>query len=540
MLLEKIHNLFLKYEKFWPIFLIFLFSILFFLTRLPGLKNDVINPDGSLWHYRSEQFVVGIKNKQFEKTYQHYQPGVTLMWITGPAVEIYKKVTGINSYDISNFQNFDVVSKVSLIAVQYFLSILIIFFLAKIIGFYAGFFTVSLFTFEPFFLGNSRLYHMDVLLTLLLFLTVVISFLNIKKTDTWKSVLIGFLIALSFLTKSISVGALFFVLFYSVTYFIYSKQKEKIFPVVIPIIVSFVFFTFLLFPALWVKPWYYLSDMFSEVLRVGVRKGHDQIIFGKPTTDAGFIFYPLVTLMKVSPLLLIGIFSCVYYFIKFVKSIVKTFKYSGGVFFVFTLYLAIFYFGYILGMSLPAKKVDRYILVMYPLFSYCAVIGFQRIFQNLKNLSKRYLLLSLLIFLVIVFWLIPLFKLYPWYFTYTSPVFGSSNNANSIIAQKPYGVGIVDLTNTIVSRYSDKSTGVWPNLGFYDTQPIKTIYPNSKVFDVRVYGPGKYDLVVLGINEKMPEKILKSTEYRFEKDYSMWINGLEYWTIYVRKDLPRN
>jgi cbb3-type cytochrome oxidase subunit 3 len=538
MLLEKIRKLFLKYEKFWPIFLISLFSILFFLTRLPGLKNDVINPDGSLWHYRSEQFIVGIKNKQFEKTYQHYQPGVTLMWITGPAVEIYKRVTGITAYDVGNFQSFDLISKIAIVSVQYILSVFIIFILAKIVGFYISFFTISLFSFEPFFLANSRLYHMDVLLTLLLFVTLVLSFLNMKKPRIWKSAVIGFFLALSFLAKSISIGALFFILFYSVTYFIYSKQKEKIFPVAVPLLVSFVFFTFLLFPALWVRPWYYLSDMFSEVLRVGVRKGHDQIMFGVPTTNAGLLFYPLVSLMKVSPLLLIGIFSCLYYFVKFTKSIVKTFKDTGGVFFVFTLYLAIFYVGYILGMSFPAKKVDRYILVMYPLFSYCAVIGYQRIFQNLKSLSKRYLFLALFIFLISVFWVRPLINLYPWYFTYTSPIFGSSVNANGVIAQKPYGVGIVDLKETIVSRYSDKLTGEWPDLGFYDTQPIKTIYPNSKVFDVRVYGPSNYDLVILGINEEMPEKILKSTDYKFEKDYSMWINDLEYWTIYIRKDLP--
>ncbi|HQG78710.1 MAG TPA: hypothetical protein PK564_00005, partial [bacterium] len=85
----------LKNKKYLPFFLLLIFSVLFFATRLPGLKDDVINPDGAAWHYRSEQFIVGIKNKQFEKTYQHYHPGVTLMWIAGTAVEVYKKVSGV-------------------------------------------------------------------------------------------------------------------------------------------------------------------------------------------------------------------------------------------------------------------------------------------------------------------------------------------------------------------------------------------------------------------------------------------------------------
>jgi hypothetical protein len=48
-----------------------LFVVSFALTRLPALGIDVINPDGVNWHYRSEQFVVGLKTGALEKTYQH-------------------------------------------------------------------------------------------------------------------------------------------------------------------------------------------------------------------------------------------------------------------------------------------------------------------------------------------------------------------------------------------------------------------------------------------------------------------------------------
>ena len=65
---------------------------------------------------------------------------------------------------------------------------------------------------------------------------------------------------------------------------------------------------------------------------------------------------------------------------------------------------------------------------------------------------------------------------------------------------------------------------------------MKAIYPNSKVFDVRNYGPSSYNLLVLGINEDMPKKALESEKYYFRKDYSLWINGLEYWRIYIRED----
>jgi len=537
MLLEKIRKFFPKYKKYLPIFLILLFSVLFFSTRLLRLKNDIINPDGSLWHYRSEQFIVGIKNKQFEKTYQHYQPGVTLMWVTGSAVEIYKQITGITSYDVSNFQTFDLVSKVTLVAVQFLLSVFLIFLLSKVVGFYKSFFVVSFFTFEPFFLANSRLYHMDVLLTLLLMISITLAFINLKKPEVWRSVLIGFFLSLSFLTKSISIGALIFVIFYTVVYFFYTKQKEKIFPVAGTVIISFAVFTFALFPALWVRPAYYLKDMFSEVSRVGIRKGHDQIVFGKPTNNAGLPFYPLVTLMKVSPFLLIGVLSCAYHYIKSTLNVKKSLTNRKNLLFVFSTYLLIFFLGYMIGISLPSKKIDRYILVVFPFLSYCAVVGYQRIFQNLKSSLEKTIFAILFTLSILSFLVRPVVRLFPWYFTYTSPLFGSAENANKIIGQKPFGVGIPDLKDIIVDRYS-KKYGEAPKLGFYDTQPMKSIYPNSRVFDVRVYGPSNYDLLILAVNEEMPEKVLDAKDFEFEKDYSLWINGLEYWRIYVRKSLP--
>ena len=540
MLSTRIRSIFLKNKNTLPILLIFLFSVFFFLTRLPGLANDVINPDGVLWHYRSEQFVVGIKNKQFEKTYQHYQPGVTLMWITGPAVEIYKKFTGILSYDIDNFIDFDLVSKISIIAVQFVLSVTIILLLAKIIGFYQSLITVTLFTFEPFFVANSRLYHMDILLTLLLTVSVILGFLNMKEPRLWKSIVLGVLLGFSFLTKSISIGAVFFVLIYSLLFFIHNKQEEKIIPILGSILISFILSIFIFFPALWVRPVYYLSDIFSEVIRVGIRKGHNQIIFGDPTSRAGFIFYPLVTLMKISPFMLLGFLFCLNYSVAFFRNVFKTFKKGYHAIFTFTIYFAIFSLGYIFAMSLPAKKVDRYILVIYPFLAYIAYIGYQRVFQNIKINSKKTIFISVLVIMSVLFWIFPLFKLYPWYFTYTSPIFGSPEKANMIVAQKPYGVGTALLKDTILMHCARDNECDLPRLGFYDTQPMKAVYPNSKVFDVRVYGPSTYDILILGINEEMPEKILNNREYLFKKDHSIWINGLEYWRIYNKITLGQN
>ncbi|MFH1898942.1 MAG: glycosyltransferase family 39 protein [Patescibacteria group bacterium] len=532
MLLEKTRRLleFLfsaERNKQVRIFLIVLFSLLFFVTRLPGLKTDVISPDAVNWHYRSEQFVVGLKYQQFDKTYQHYHPGVILMWVTGIPIELYKQITNDTVYNNSNFETFDLIAKTSLVLVQFVLLILILCILPKIIGFYKTFLTVVFFTFEPFFVGNSRLYHLDVLTTLLLLLSLIFAFLGLKKEKIVYQILAGFFLALSFLTKSVSVGAVLFVLFYAISYFIFSKQPKRIFKYCMVTFLSFVFFTFLLFPALWVKPVYYLSFIFSESIRVGVRKGHSQILLGEVTKDPGFWFYPLVILVKASPFLIIGFIAGLITSLKKVGEILKDTK---SKFLNFGLYLAVFNLGYVAAMIYPAKKIDRYMIVIYPFMALLAVIGYSRILSLCRTKRTKILFWLSISAFSVVFWIYPLIKLYPYYFAYTSPLVGSSENANRIVVQKAFGVGIHELRDFILKRY-----GGQPKLGFYDVKPMGAIYPHSRIFYVKTYGPSNYDLLVLPMNEDMPSNVLNDKNYYVEKDSSLIINGLEYWRIYVTK-----
>ena len=87
------------FQKYLNNYLLILFVLLFGFSRFIRLNNDTINPDGVNWHYRSQQFINGIKYFQFEKTYQHYHPGVTLMWVTGIPVEVTKIVSGQKTYN---------------------------------------------------------------------------------------------------------------------------------------------------------------------------------------------------------------------------------------------------------------------------------------------------------------------------------------------------------------------------------------------------------------------------------------------------------
>ena len=83
-----------------------------------------------------------------------------------------------------------------------------------------------------------------------------------------------------------------------------------------------------------------------------------------------------------------------------------------------------------------------------------------------------------------------------------------------------------------------KKYGYYPTLGFIDVKPMEAIYKASRVFDIRVYGTKNYDLLVLGVNEEIPQKVLDSN-YSWNLNHVMYINGLEYWKVYVKEAKSR-
>lgn len=512
--------------------LIFVFIGLFLLTRLPMLGYEAINPDAVNWHLRSEQFVNGLKYMQLEKTYQHYHPGVTLMWIIGPTVEILRQFFPIHRvYNHDNFIVFHIFSKFSLISIQLILSVLAIWFLTNATRLRTGLIVVSLFTFETFFIGNSRLLHLDILLSLFIFLALVSFFAGIKQNSSWFIAFAGAFTALAFLTKSIAVGLFLYLLVFG-AYFLYKRSGLK---VAISLGAIFLFSTiavlFLAFPALWKDFGAVMLDILNEAERVGVRKGHGQLFFGEYTRDPGLFFYPLVIAIKTTPFLLFGVIA---YLIHVARNFLNKEKLisqakslvSGDKGLV--LFMTIFYVGYFLVMLFPSKKLDRYMLPLFPYFAMLTYVGYKHF---LKDFGKVAQILVLVLFLGT--YVLPIITKHPFHFTYTSPLFVNAQNADKIIAQKPFGVGIYQLKTKIIYDF-----GHYLPVGFYDVKPMSMIYKNSRVHDVRVSGTSSYDVLVLASDEEMPDEIINS-EWDFEYHDSVWINGLEYWRIYAKTNAEK-
>jgi hypothetical protein len=525
--------------------LLALFLLFYFVLHIPGLPTDEINPDGVNWHYRSQQFFVGLKSipsggAQIDKTYPHYHPGVTLAWIAGTGIELVKQLYPEQSvYNNLNFFTYHLVAKLFVISANAVLAVFIIYLLGQLIGFLKAFLVVGLLFLEPFFLGNSRLLHMDILLTLFLFAALLLTYLAVTRFRWYLISAAGIFMGLAFLTKSVSIGGLLFALFVGGFLVLYKHGFRKFVIYKSILIVSFFVTVVVLFPALWAAPIETLVDIFKEGERVGVRKGHEQIFFGVLTNDPGMWFYPIVLLLKMSPFAVVGVVF--YSFDKFFRPqfLANAARYlrniAERIYSSPILFLAIFYIGYFLVMTYPTKKLDRYMLPVFPFLVLIAVLGYFNAYERVKNTFNHNLYLLAVSVMFFFFLIQPLFALYPYYFTYTSPIFGTPANANTIVGQKPFGIGIPAVRNHIFENYSE-AFGDYPRVGFYDTKPMGAIYMNSRLFDIRISGAGNYDLVVLAINEELPEQLTAHEEFIFEKDSSIFINGLEYWRVYVKRE----
>ena len=107
----------------------FVFVAVYLILHIPYIGINELNPDAVNWHKRSEQFVLGLKSGDLSLTYQHYHPGVTLMWIAGVPVELLKQFTSVGTvYTSDTYVLFHTVAKLSLVSVNLILALLTIFF----------------------------------------------------------------------------------------------------------------------------------------------------------------------------------------------------------------------------------------------------------------------------------------------------------------------------------------------------------------------------------------------------------------------------
>lgn len=496
----------LKYE-----FLVILF---FVLSRIPSLGYEIFNTDVWKWKARIFNFGSGVFNLDFANTLQRYHPGVTLMWLGTIAVKLnsfyYKVILGLTPPDndittvftLHFTQKFVIVIAIAVVLASVFYALRNLFSLKYALVF------ITILTFEPFYIALTRVVHLEGLLSTFMLASYVWFYYFLHKQDpfnfefTKKTHLFisAFFAACAILTKTSSLFILGFIpLITFINFFLASDSILRSFKLSVKIslywllVVVLVFF--ILWPALWVDPIGVLMKLGEGIFDTGVVEGHEQFFFGMYVQDPGTIFYPIVFLFRSSPILLIGVFGSVLLgpdkFISSVSAIKnssnKNSLTSSSVVWEnplhrrFFLYTLLFTLLYALEMTIPTKKLDRYLLPSIVFSTLLAASFYMWVFSRL-NLAfyKKYLFLLFILIICTI-------RVHPDYFSYYNPLFGGLKTGIKVIEPK-WLIG----KNQIVAYFKSLlESGAYSS--FAEGEAFDTLFANGDLENRLVIGfPEKY------------------------------------------------
>ncbi len=361
--------------------------LLFFTVRFAGLGRDIINTDAPRWHRRSNNFASALVNLNLKDTYQHYQPGVSLMWLTWD-IKLLVHRGMLEHADF--FPTIHTVSKTAVVLTLTFLLLVQMHLIEKLFSSRTALLFGVFMSLEPYLIGIDRWFHLtslEVYLAFSCFLTLLWWLYSGK--NNWIYVSAGFL-GLSVLSKLTTL--MFLPLF---LFLIIRKDIKKV-----PIFLGIALLTFvLLFPAIWVDAAYVFSKLYNAISGAVVGGLRQETINVHP-----WAYYLVIFALKISPItLLVFLLGLANY--KKIKAVK---------------YILLYIFIYFVGLSIVGQKIDRYVLgFIPPVLLICS--------QYISKLKLKVfvpIVVGVVLFFTFVF-----VRYHPVYSAYYSPVFGGQKNA---------------------------------------------------------------------------------------------------------------
>jgi 4-amino-4-deoxy-L-arabinose transferase-like glycosyltransferase len=557
---------------------ILLVAIVALIAWLPrGLAlNRFVTTDEVLWLTRSGNFYYALIHRDYKNTFQREHPGVTVMWAGTLGFLVgYPQHRGSGVGQLDYFQFHDYLQKQSiglplqiLAASRAFLVLGQILVLAfsfwytlRLIGKVPALLAFLLISFDPFYLGLSRLLHLDALLAGLMLLSLL-SFLAFLFDQNWVDLVISGLVAgLAFLTKSPAILLLPVVGLLS-GYMLWSRasrdKEETDLPCLrnatLPVftwLIAAVGAVYLFWPALWQDPLGPLGNVFAAAQNYA-SSGHDTAVFfnghifanGK-IGNAFFYFYPLSFLWRTTPVVLIGLaataFGLILRYPPFDRDRVR-----------FTTVAVLLLAGiFTLVLTLGEKKFDRYFLPVHLLLDFLASLGWvfaaqrligwigKRTGQNAKWLSQQtglYLILGFIAGIQIY----ASASTFPYYLSYYDPWMGGGTKAPQVM-QIGWGEGLDQAARYLNQKPIPENMNV---ASWYFIGPFSYFFQgHAHQIPIGLLNTEKSwsnflanDYAVVYIHQQQRGLYSKRiTEYLAgqEPEYVVRINGIEYVRVYA-------
>ena len=380
----------------------------FILALLPRVINlaAIITPDERRWAERSVGFFTALLQQDWAHTFQTGHPGVTTMW-TGTMGLWGKYLIESQPGSILDFLG-EIPTRPSVTpeylaalrlptAILSALAILLVYLLLRRL-FETGpaLIAAVLLALDPFYIAHSRVIHHDALATTFTVIALL-TFLGF----VWRHQHVLWLVAsgaaagLAFLSKGSALFLLPFVgLVLLCAIWADVRQQPAAWRAAVwgrlgagllwAAIVALVFIAF--WPAMWVHPGGTVLGMLEQAVGFA-EEAHSKgnFFLGQPVADPGLLFYPLILLLRTTPVSLIGLILFVVELIRYARrhGLAALVDSPGGQVQVSLLAYLVLFTAF---MGLGAKKFDRYLLPVFPIVDILAGIG---IAQVIRQIAER-------------------------------------------------------------------------------------------------------------------------------------------------------
>lgn len=425
---------------------------LFLAAWLPRVwaLDAVVTIDERKWLARSANFYQALSHEEWAATFQREHPGVTVMWAGMAGLlqhfPTYAAVApGQFAWDREHLeawltQNSNHTPLELLTAGRWWIVLLITltivfgyFPLRRLAGATVAFWATLYLAWSPFFIALSRQLHPDglaagfIMLALLLFLAWLYGGQQRRYLVTS-----GIVMGLAWLTKTpaiflVPTGALLLGWQVWQTRGQAVNRRHLLGYVGWGIIATLTFV--LLWPAMWFDPIGTLRRMSVEMGVYVERHTTVNYFLGQPVDDPGLIFYPIAWLWRTTPATVIGLIAAaVYGWRRRFHFAQPTIRQTAGALLLFALLLA-------LGMSIGAKKFDRYMLPSLLALDIVALLGWLCLLEPIANrlFNRPSPNPPITLSFILLLHALPGFLHYPYYLTYFNPLVGGSFTAPNVL-----------------------------------------------------------------------------------------------------------
>lgn len=550
-----------------------MYILLLLVMIIPSwvIKNDrVVNIDEPRWVIRGSNFYYAVANREFENTYYEYHPGVTNMWIVATAMNFYfpeYRGLGQGYFDPlkPKFEEFmrkhnkDVMILVrnsrfiqsgvlAILAVAGFLLLQLLF------DQKTAFLSMALAAIAPFYLGHSRMLNLEGMMSMFVLVSILGMQLYLNKERKWIFLIVsGAAFGLAQLTKSSSILAVGMVGLMLLVGLFKRNEKTLIARIGDAIRVFMLWFGvaalvyFIFWPGMWVAPGKMLTGVYGNAISYAFQGARlDVVEQAQPSSFSfaimfeGIVHYCQNWAISSTPVTWFGLIFAIFPLISKeklpapTKSTLVYLAILGGMF------IALF------GIA-QGRNASHYILSSYVCFDLIAGVGWGYAWLWMQNrwagLNRAYAPVLFFVALVgaqIAFGV----SAAPYYFTYRNPFasrfamygYGEGySEAADYLAQKPNAQEIRAYVYNGVGTFSFFFPG--------ETLILKRIYLIEGDFATVTEEMRSSDYLVLYpiVQDKYAEiRTMLQVLQDVEPEKIIYINGVEYVTIYKISDIPES